>query len=180
MAYQNLSGTTKKSFKIGPGGVILTSTATKDGDKIRKYLMVNQTNDEGHNLRVAFESENEPIYDTFIKSSDIGSISYTNNKVIFKLRNNTEIVLDLLLTSVDAVGAPETSTEDAIAIFEAPVTDEAGNTKHRLKDSGLKIERSDITNDPENTVPSSQAVVNYVGGVSEPLRQRLGGTSKNS
>ena len=46
MAYENLSGTTKKSFKFGPNGVALSSEAVKSGEKnARRYLISNQKND---------------------------------------------------------------------------------------------------------------------------------------
>lgn len=167
MAYENLSGTTKKSFKFGPNGVALSSEAVKSGEKnAKKYLISNQKNDAGTDfLRVAYEDPNEPIYDTFIKSSDISSISYGNNVIMFHLRDGSQITINKNMTG--DVKGPDSATPDAIALFD-------GDSGKVIKDSG-KVMSDEVTDD-SSQIPTSAAVIKYVGKVETPLRERLEGT----
>lgn len=177
MAYENLKGTTSKSFKIGPNGVKLSSSAVErvneKGEKtLVKCLVTDQILDDKP-LEVAYVKQGDDIYDTFIQSSEIRKISYGSDGTIsFILKDGGNITINQLLTSGDVVG-PDSSTPDAIVVFE-------DSTGKKIKDSSRIISDS-FTNDDTSqnnngmNVPSIQAVVGYVGEVSEPLKQRLEG-----
>lgn len=165
MAYSNLSGTTMKSFKIGPNGVSLTSTAVTNGESVaRKYLKTNQK-DGDKELYLAYTDTADPIYDTFIKSSDIASFSYSENKLKIMLRNGSSI--DILQ---DSIIGPNSSVDGAIALFN-------GTSGKQLKDSEKTISNTineeAATND--NIVPTTSAVLGYVGTLSDALKKRLEG-----
>lgn len=167
MAYSNLSGTTMKSFKIGPNGVSLTSTAVTNGSgTIKRFLKTNQK-DNDKELYLAYTDSTEPIYDTFIKSSEISSFSYTDSKILFRLRTGEEI--ELLQTTGDVKG-PSSSLDSSIALFD-------GTDGKKIKDSATTIS-SDISTDTETsngTVPTTGAVIGYVGVLSDALKKRLEG-----
>lgn len=175
MAYQNISGTTKKSFMIGPNGVLLSSKAVKGDDgKIKKFLVVRDSEAEDASefkveLRDPIHEDKDSIYDSFIESSDIKSMAFTNNSLILNLRNGDKIALDKLLTGVEYKGE-EPSTPDAITVF----ADENGNIKDSKKTFSDEIDDS-LEDKLTDIIPSVKAVVGYVGEVSQPLSQRLDG-----
>lgn len=164
MAYMNLKGTTEKSFKIGPNGVVLSTKAiVQSNGTIDKYLLTNQKDGE-KDLYLALTDQTIPIYDTFISSSDIKSLSTNNNnELTINLRNGSSFKL-----SQTFLVGPESSTDGAIALFD-------GTDGKKLKDSQKKI--VDEINDQNITanIPSVAAVVNYVGVLSDALKARLEG-----
>ena len=170
MAFYNLSGTTKPSFKIGPNGVLLSSTVVTVGQNVtRKYLITpDQLNSNDSPYRLAFEDPDRPIYDTFISSTNVAGITTSGNQVTFNLRDGSTITLG---TNEMVVG-PNSSTDSAVPLFN-------GTTGKILKDSGRQI--SDEINDSttavasQNNLVSAAAVIDYVGSITELLESRLEG-----
>lgn len=165
MAFTNSSGTINKSFKIGPNGVSLTSKAIQNGN-ISKYLLTNQK-DGDKEIYLAYTDSPNPIYDTFIKSSDISSFSYIGNSLNIELRNGTTIVLNQ--TVGDVVG-PDSSNDSSIVLFN-------GTDGKKIKDSNKTISDSidDSDTNKINKIPTSNAVIDYVGVLSDALKKRLDG-----
>ena len=168
MAFYNMSGTSEKTFKIGPNGVSLTSKEIVSGESAAiKYLITNQKDADGNELRLAYEKTTEPIYDTFIKSSDVSTIQYTDSQVKFVLRNGNVIILN---QNFGDVKGPNSSTDNAIALFD-------GTSGKQLKDSGAAIANQITDTNADSTdVATINAVVGYVGTLSEALKKRLEGS----
>lgn len=178
MAYQNLKGTTHKTFKIGPNGVRLESRAIKTKGVDIRYLYTNNKDIYGKDLKVAYSSGDEAdIYDAFIQSSDILKISYSSGSIRLTLREplesgETEITLDKFLTG-GGVSGPDSSTADAIVLFDDATGQKLKDSQRTISDT-ITTDDTSVNNNGTN-VPSIDAVVNYVGEFSNALKARLEG-----
>ena len=182
--FQNLSGTTSKSFRIGPKGLTLVSEAVTEADKdIIKRFKVEGTGLE-NDPYLAYDVD-IPIY--AIESIDTNEETGKTTITLFN-RDTKETTSFTIITNINNVGAgnvsgPESSIEGGIAVF-------ADNTGTKLADSQKKISekinstsayvQTDLErqkNEVENasSIPTNAAVVDYVGELSEALRLRLAG-----
>ena len=169
MAVKNISGTTVPSFKIGCGGVKLISKAVK-GDDLKTVTKFHVKDSEGTH-EVAYKSDIERMYDTFVSSAEIKSLVYTSStlKIVLKEpdeNGNTEIEISKLINTNDILTPDEPTEIGEVIVF--------GSTNGKaLAKSGMKI-----TNNPDdieardNVIPSSVAVRGYLV---RPLEARLDG-----
>lgn len=158
MAFYNMSGTTAKAFTVGPNGVQLASSAVVNG---KQFLTVkNQLDKDGNPLKIAYEND---IYDAFIQSSDILSLTYSGNNLTVSLRNGNSVVI-----GSGTVQGPDSATDGGIAIFN-------GTSGKQIADSGAKIVDTIDGDAPTKDVPSVNAVVGFVGAFSDALKLRLEG-----
>lgn len=169
MAYQNLKGTTNKTFKIGPRGVMLKTVAirnevsevSKETVEYIKRLAVQESPNSDTRL-VAYKDE----MDAFIRSDDILRISHDSvGGITITLRSGE--IISLGSTGKGDVKGPDSSTPDAIVLFN-------GDSGKQIKDSGSKISET-ILDSEANNVPTIGAVIGYIGEVSTPLKMRLQG-----
>ena len=165
MAYSNIKGTTCPSFKIGPNGVSLSSSAVVGSTIPAKYLKTNQVDAEGNPLYLLF-TDDPAAYDSYIKNSDISSITYLSNSLVISMKDGTTFTL-----SKTIVSGPSSSTDEAIALFD-------GTTGSVLKDSGKKISENieEASTETMDSVPTTGAVIGYIGVLSDALKQRLNGS----
>lgn len=168
MAYENLKGTLKKSFKIGSNGVMLTSHALID--ESYKFLKINK------NPVIVFQNENEDgvvsDYDGLLNNDFIKSISYFNDTVSFNLTNGESIKIKKYheVGNVSSVNEQLTNP-DEVVVFN-------GTNNKEIKSSKLVIKNE--INETGNGLVTVNAVTkyveNFVGEVSNPLESRLKGS----
>lgn len=188
MAYKNISGTTMPTFKLRNGRLELISAVLKqeDGTKVDQFKIKDST---GNAYKIADERDigiiNKHIdefdrrFDTVIEGSRIKKMSYktvAGEKVVTIVitdeegKNPEEIVLPT--TTSTNIFTPETTEVGEIVLYGS--TD--GKT---LKNSGLTIadSASDLDDEGKNTIPTSKAVREYIGGASASLGERLSGNN---
>lgn len=187
MAYKNISGTTMPTFKLRNGRLELVSAVLKqeDGSKIDQFRIKDSTG----SYKVADErdigiinatiDEFDKRFDTVIEGSRIKKMSYKTvggERVVTIVitdengQNPEEIVLPT--TTSTNIFTPETTEVGEIVLYGS--TD--GKT---LKNSGLTItdSASDLDDESKNTIPTSKAVREYIGGASASLGERLSGNN---
>lgn len=179
--YKNIDGTSKKSFRIGAKGVVLsTDTIYADGPNSEaiKRLLVND--------KAVFTEENKQ--DIFIERRYISkwTVNPDETECTFEMKffsdvedlekeikkgwNTETITLKTFnnQTSVSGVQIEGDATENNLVIF--------GSNGETIKDSGLKI-LSDTLNskDAENEIPTFATLKQYVGEKEIPLSRRADG-----
>ena len=187
MSYKNISGTTMPTFKLRNGRLELISAVLtqEDGTKVDQFKIKDSTG----SYKVADErdigiinvtiDEFDKRFDTVIEGSRIKKMSYKTvdgEKVVTIVitdedgKNPEEIVLPT--TTSTNIFTPETTEVGEIVLYGS--TD--GKT---LKNSGLTIvdSASELDDESKNTIPTSKAVREYIGGASASLGERLSGNN---
>lgn len=188
-SYQNISGTSKPTFRIGPGGVVLSTNdivVNETTMETIQTLMINDTGavltDDNLYLRVASQ---------FCTRVDDKS---DPEKVIFYFKyfdkaNNKWKETSLPINKVSQGAGTGNISYDgesgSVSDGEFVVFD--GTSGRKIRGTGLsKVDEMfkneydedgfKIPIDGINTkIPTAQAVVNYIGSVERPLSERLGG-----
>lgn len=169
--YKNIDGTSKKSFRIGAKGLVLstgTVEATAPNQEKLKQLLVDGkavvTEDSfliPRELVSKFklssdESECEFEYKYYDYSSETWKVQTV------KLKTTPQLPDGIVQGTTD-------SKDGNIAVFD-------GNSGKKIKDADYRI-LSDIFNssDDSKEIPTFKAVKDYVGEVEKPLRMRATG-----
>lgn len=165
-SYMNLKGTTLDSFKIGPRGIKLASQALDDGQKRLFAKYINKNNEE---------VSNKVVYDIDLESYVSYKIDTVNDQFVLVFRdssgNKVEVNLPRTFTSSGVIG-PDSSKDSEFALFD-------GIDGKKIKGSGMTLETavpenlSDTTTN--STIPTTKAVVDYVGKISDLLQDRMNG-----
>ena len=173
MIYTNSSGTSKPSFQIGAKGVSLASSAViSDPTHILKgYKKVTATYG-GRTESLVYDIE---IPNEFVENCVPDPEN--PNLYILTLYNRTkgarrEVIINAGLGNSGVAFSGEGAVEDNLASF----SDETGRY---IKDSGYSVYASNTLSDEckEKTeeVPTVSAVYNYVGEITDYLKNRLNG-----
>ena len=173
MIYLNNDGTTKSSFQIGPQGIALSSTAVISDPThlLRGYKKLTAT----HNGRT-----DELVYDVEIPAQLVQNVEpdeedpniYIITLCDRKSGKTRQVVINAGLGKSGVAFNGETAKEDNLASF-------SDTTGKWIKDSGYSVYASDSLDESCKTkdeeVPTVSAVYNYVGEITDYLKNRLKG-----
>ena len=174
--YKNIDGTLKPSFRIGTRGVIIEPEAAY------KY------NEDGS---ISTDENGNFIKDDKITSLSVTKVGttdkyYLNNALIRKIVQNadrTETTFFLydgskieIKSSVYAGGIAVDGDvkEDEIAIFSNSETKSIKTSGKKIV-SEIQLDASNEGIKDETVIPTVSAVVEYIGGKEQPLRDRVKG-----
>lgn len=166
--YKNIDGTTKPSFKIGARGITIVPKAVISGtDTLMRIAIKDNKNQERFLL---FEDEVD------IPTTLCTDIKQEGKITTFTIRNpdgtKSTIVVN---TQTGGLTGPNGAVENNLASF----SDSSGQN---LKDSGVGVENEihfntngTLSDESLNKVPTTEAVVDYIGDISTILALRLRG-----
>ena len=171
--YKNIDGTSKKSFRIGSKGAIISTGDSyvdeRTGNALKGLLVDGKAVYTEGNVNEIFIDRG--IIDSF--TSNESGCKLILKYYVKETRSWRYEEIDIKTRSGDGgVYGPESSTADNIAVF----SDSTGST---LKDSGFRV-LSNILNstDDSQEVMTFGAVKQYVEGKEVPLSERM--TGKNA
>ena len=161
MLYSNINGTIDPSFKIGKDGITILNKAVQSGQDTVKRLAIHDPT-SATDETIAYKSE---IPSKYIKEI---TQDQTTGTATIVMNDGSTIVLNS-----GSISGPKATVVGDLAVF--------GSTDGRkLDDSSTSISKdmADDKLDKDKTVPTTSAVLSYVGKLESLLEARLNGNLK--
>lgn len=183
--FQNIDGTTKSAFKIGPRGITLSVEASAE---ITGHPTIVELLADGK--AVLTEDHLQYILPTQlctgITTDDNGNLIIEMKKFDSKTWNWIKldpIIIELKGAGTGNITGPESSTVGNFAVFDSETGDKLADKgmskidkmfESKRDETGKEVDR-EIIADAENKIPSVKAVFDYIGDISLLLHERQEG-----
>lgn len=188
-SYQNIKGTTCKSFKIGKTSISFSSSAVNFADK---KITTDKVSKYRNLVTVVGDNGQKVIYDSEIPLNAVKCVKENGNTYTIVLMDGTEIPLSGNVSGVQYSSTEGRGVEKTIAIYndttgavitnsgfkiitesDLPTADELEEGIEKLNElSRLYKEKESEFKD---SVPTMTAVMQYVGTIDSVLNARLNG-----
>lgn len=164
--YKNIDGTTKSSFKIGKNTISFTQSEVIDGQETLMKVAIKEKDKDPRYLVFDDEISIPKTFCSGITQNEAGT------ETTFKIRTEKGEEYITVKTHNVGVKGPSEAVAGNLAAFK-------DNTGQEIMDAGVNVSNS-IEIDGNSvtvtqSVPSVQAVVDYVGDISEILARRVRG-----